>query len=195
MISAGMLLFFQACKKKDADSGSGNTTTTASNNKGKIVCKVDGKEWISDGPSKKYVVKYSDSVISFGQDIYGNEGSLFGDTLNLSSARIVGTDSGALVFDIVLSKAILGTYNIVSYPSTTPGKATAYYYNKMGRVGKQYGYKSYNTTGTITIDNFNDSLKLCSGSFNFSMTPRNTGDSKTPSHSVTDGVFKDVKFD
>lgn len=192
-LAAGALLLAGACKKSTDQKT--DTSKTAANNKGKIVCTVDGKEWISDGAGKKYVVQYKDSVVAFGQDIYGNEGSLFGDTLNLSSCRLVGTDSSALVFDIVLTSAIVGNYTIVSHPSTAAGKATAYYYGKMGRVGKQYGYNSYNTSGNINITNFNDSMKLCSGTFNFTMTPKNTSNSKTPPHTVSNGVFVDVKFD
>ncbi|MCC7298517.1 MAG: hypothetical protein IT244_09305 [Bacteroidia bacterium] len=183
---------FAACKKKKEEE---DTTKTANANKGKMVCVVDGKEWISDGPTKKHTVPYHDSILDFDQSVYGNEGLIFGDTLTLSAARVMGTDSNALVFDIVLTENRIGPYSIVTFPTASAGKANAYFYTKMGRVGRQNGYKQYNTTGTINISSFSDSLRTCSGTFNFEMVSKNPADSKIQPHVVTKGAFTDVKFD
>ena len=193
--SAVMLFGAQACKKDSNTDDNQNNTNTSQANKGKIVCKANGKEWISDGPSKKYVVKYIDSFFSFDQNIYGNEGSIFGDTLSLSAARVIGTDSTSMAFEIVLSSARKGTYNIGNFPPKKAGTASAYFYGKLGMVAYDYGFSDYNTTGSITLTSFSDSLKTCSGTFNFNMVPKNSANPKTPSHTVTSGVFTDVKFD
>lgn len=192
---AVMLFGAQSCKKDSKTDDTQNNTTTSQANKGKIVCKADGKEWISDGPTKKYVVKYIDSFFSFDQNVYGNEGSIFGDTLSLSAARVIGTDSTSMAFEIVLSSARKGTYTIGNYPPKKAGTAAAYFYGKLGMLGYEYGFDEYNTTGSITLTSFSDSLKTCSGTFNFNMVPKNSGNAKTPSHTVTAGVFTDVKFD
>lgn len=186
-----------ACKKDGAGKGSNSIDTKqiALNNKGRFVCSANGKEWLADLPTKKYVVKYEDPNISFNQDIYGVEGVIFGDTLNLSGARVAGTDSSALAFEIVLRSGYLGSYTIGNYPPKNAGKAAAYFYSKLGKVAKDIGYSGYNISGTLNISAFNDSARMCSGTFNLNMSAKNPSNPKTPNYTITNGVFYDMKFD
>jgi hypothetical protein len=196
ILAAGSIMFYgSACKKKEANDGSNiDTEKTAITNKGRFVCVVNGKEWLSDAATKKYVVKYQDPNISFNQDIYGAEGTIFGDTLNLSGAKVSGVDSSAVAFEIVLKSGYHGTYTIGNYPPKNAGKASAYFYNKLGKAGYDIGNKSYNVSGNLSITNFNDSNQICSGTFEINMVPKNASDPKTPAYTLTKGVFYDVKF-
>jgi hypothetical protein len=184
-------LQFSSCKKeKEKD-----TDVVANANKGKVVCRVDGKEWISDAASKLYKVTIHDTFLSYTQDIYGTQAYIFGDTLYISGAKVAGTDSSAIDFTIVLRENRIGSYTIGAYPPAKAGTAASCYYNKLGIRNLATAYSGYNTTGSFEITGFNDSLKFFSGKFNFNMSPKNSGNPKTPSHTVTDGVFIDAKLD
>lgn len=196
MLAAGALVFTQACKKKENSDGSNvDTNSTALSNKGRFVCVANGNEWLGDLPSKKYVVKYYDPNFSFNQDIYGAEGVIFGDTLSLSGARVAGTDSTAVAFEIVLRNGYVGNYTIGNFPPKNAGTASAYFYNKLGKAGRDVGYSGYNVSGSMNITGFNDSMKFCSGTFELNMVPKNSADPKTPAYTIKKGVFYDLKFD
>lgn len=190
------MVFTAACKKKDDNKGSNtDTDQVAQSNKGRFVCIINGKDWLGDAASKKYVVKYWSPNFSFNEDVYGAEGNRFGDTLTLKGARVSGTDSGQLVFDLVLRNGYNGSYSIGNYPPKNGGTASAHYFGKMGKTGIDMARSGYSLSGTVNITHFNDSNQFCSGNFEITMTPKNSGNSQTPSYKVTKGVFYDVKFD
>lgn len=186
------LIFQQACKKKTTDDD--NSTPTDQQVKGLIYGSVNGKAWNSDPTTKKYVVSYKDSFFSFNENIFGTEGSIFGDTLTLSGARVLGTDSSQLQMDIVLTSGKVGNYTLGTYPVKNAGKAFAYYYNKLGTAASKVCRTGYNYSGSINITSFKDSTGQISGTYNITMTPKNSGNSKTPAYTVTNGRFTDVYY-
>ena len=187
------LAFLCTCKKTSTTDNT-NTSNPSNDVKGIIYTTVNGKTWNGDGPAKKYTVKYQDSFVSFGQDIYGIEGIIFGDTLTINTARVSGKDSSQIMLEIVLKSSPTGNYTVGSYPVKTAGKAFAYYYPALGVKGSKLGKTAYNTTGTINISNLTDSTGLVSGTFDFTMVPKNASNPKTPKFTITGGRFKDVHY-
>lgn len=182
---------FQACKK--SDSSKNNNNTVSDQKVGQMYCTVDGKAWGSDAPGKKHSVHYQDSSFSFDEDVYGTEGNIFGDTITLKGARVLGTDSSELYIEFVLNKSYTGAYTFGSYPVKNAGKAYAYYYNKLGQAGAKIGKTGYVSSGTLNITNYADTTGLISGNFSVTITPKNSGNPKTPStHTITNGKFVDV---
>lgn len=195
ILAATGLIVSSACKKKENPGDDVNTQQIAQTNKGRFVCLVNSKEWLGDAANKKHVVNYWSPGFSFKQDVYGAEGNIFGDTLTLKGCRVAGTDSGQLVFDLVLRNGYHGSYSIGNFPPKNAGTASAHYYHKMGKAGIDIARSGYNLSGVVNITHFNDSMRFCSGNFEINMSPKNSGDSKTPAYKVTKGVFYDVKFD
>jgi hypothetical protein len=194
ILAAGLLglVFVQACKKKTTDSD--NTIPVDQQVKGLIYGSVNDKAWNSDPMTKKYVVHYQDSFFSFNENIYGTEGGIFGDTITLSGARVLGTDSSQLHMDIVLTNSKVGTYTLSSYPVRNAGKAFAYYYNKLGTKASKVCRTGYTYSGSINITSFKDSTGQISGTYNITMTPKNAGNSKTPEYKIKNGRFTDVYY-
>ncbi len=193
LLAAGIvgLIFSQACKKK---SKGDDVTPTDQQKKGLFYGSVNGKAWNSESYLKKYVVHYQDSFFGFDENVYGTEAIVFGDTLTLEGANVVGTDSSQLHMEIVLTNARVGTYTLGGFPVKNAGKAFAYFYNKLGTKADKVCRTGYTYSGTINITNYTDSTSLVSGTYSIDMTPKNSSNPKTPAFKVLSGRFTDVFF-
>ncbi len=172
---AGSMMFASCSKETPAN----NTNTGGT--VGRIVCKVNGTSWTSDAPDKFYYPA--------GDTIPGTIATLVNGELMIQGNRIVGTDSSAVVMNLVLTPAKTGKYEGTFSASAADG---ALYLPNRDIMSLLTIVMGYTNTYSVTLTKVDTSNKLVSGVFTITMkAPAGQG---LPDYTITEGSFTDVKI-
>lgn len=166
-------LFLSSCKKTEDTV----TPTTPAVKTGIVTCKINGTAWESDARTQNTF--FIDTIVP------SVRASVEGDTLSFLAFRTRTGDSSALLMNVLLTPARVGTYTM------TTSDYNIYYVPSTNLMALFTTLFSYTATSSMTITKFDKANHKISGTFNTTMTPSASGTTYT----VTDGAFNDVYLD
>lgn len=106
-------------------------------------------------------------------------------TLENERIFIVGTSAAGKILEITIDGDQAGTYNLSAQPLETKCNAI---YKASATANMDDTYIS--TSGTVTIDNIDDSNKKLSGTFSFTLRK----DVSVETVQITGGIFNNIKY-